>query len=1461
MDNNWIDFPENAIHENSSENLNLSVSSDFQQDSDTISLSSYAATIDSTSTRDADISSITSGSNDVEFDDLWNASFDKEKHGMNDDEACSLGDLSSTLSPSTPSKDRMIEFSYSAITMVNNESSDTPDESDVFKCPTGLKNLRTSTKVFGIRRAAVLRLDSRISSDDSDNDNAEPTHLPAKRSKPPASTYVLGRVVHAKYRLKNTLYDRIAVQLSISKSVKLNACEVSFMLSVQVPSRPPELSVLSCLSYMDFSGEPNFGCETSLFPYLEKTSENTTNVYKNPLVLSLDVNNYTSLLLCEPNYIESGEKVIHVQHDQIKGPQNVEMLAIFVVIGPNHTAAFVEKKKEGDKKLPETNTVVSDVKLEIHECFVYGKPIKGRSRVRKPGPKVQKRTAMVMSSIFRPEVTEETQSGLESVLSLSKKHSTLNAWRAFTNTRCTISLLHRDFSTSTLSKIEPRFSGDRHEVSEGSTTADGYSAVRGSIRRFTVIPVNFDVKEITSLLHASDYSKIIQVLGELPDDPSDETYIPSYFISGVAYFKLAQYQNAREHFKMCKFGSTRTNRAGDVMLCCAYLGDIEYALQNYDAAAKLYETGIENYCDPTIAVMFKLTPPTLSAIHAKRASAYRNVAKMVEAVKGYKMAIEVAQVDRDRLSAHTSLGNLYQSMGDNSSALEEYKQSIELAKKLSDHVSLGWAHGNIGNAYLGLNKKDEALHHLQKSLDLAVEYEQTPQAIGRTYNNLGTAYQSMNDLDKAEEYYDLALSQAIYGNDIPGQARVYGNIGNVYMLRKNYERAIPHYSEVLRLSSDDSTISTARHNRGCAYYEMATYNHMSEARNGPMPCNGSEHVVCQPKCVDSLKSTSGSPLYENYSSPCDGVHSCDHSHLKTELNKPSGDICRQTGSASSINGSCVDITPKVHGPDCDVDICLSKIPQKAQINYRKGCEDLEKVVDHHEKRFLHIKGTPNGLTMSISLFESNSRTFHRLQDCLVNLHQLEQALLVAEQSRARSLGELMLRRKKGHLKESLTSPLSFENIKTIVRKQDSPLVYFSYTGARLIGWVFVPQKERISMNMFEVPLSDDQFEGKSFDYHLRYSLTEKLVERSFEMYQSISYDRESSEPVQTLFKLIAKPTLGILEKLNYEMCMTGKSGQLIVISDSYTSLLPLSCLLDPQGDMFFGDHHGIQVMPSLLTMGILNQLPDVIIKHGNKAHDLCIIGDPTIPPFSLNGEIWALGRLPYARREAERVAYALKTSPILGDHATKEALKLRLQSAKIVHIATHGSAAAGFLAFATFGLTIRVNSNEYANCKNVLLYPEEVEKLNISPALVVLSSCDSGRGTVKADGIQGMARAFILAGAQSVLTTLWKVPDESASVFMQFFYQYLIDGFQSSIALQKSILSVRCFAKYSQYIHWSGYQLTGRNIRYVTTDSSADGLFKENFEEPTVFPRLDKLKLLQSALVKNSVLPSDVQVC
>ena len=805
------------------------------------------------------------------------------------------------------------------------------------------------------------------------------------------------------------------------------------------------------------------------------------------------------------------------------------------------------------------------------------------------------------------------------------------------------------------------------------------------------------LKAVRDLLHAQDYPKMIQILdGVLP---SPEHRVPHSFSRGIGMYKLGKHKEATKNLTDCDKFALEDGWKGDVTLCNVYLGDINFAVGLFLPASKCYQKAVQYYEPDSVAKFFQMIPPTVSAIHAKCGSCFRNVSKSMEAIQEYRRAIDSAEKDKDKLTAHTSLGNLYQSLGQNNEALEEYKFSVELSAKTGDNIALGWNHGNMGNAYLGLYRKDEALFHLQKSLDLTVKHEPTPMAIGRAYNNIGTAYQSLGDLDKAEEHYDLSLSQAIYGNDIPGQARVYGNIGNVLMIRKDYERAIPHYTEVLRLSKDQSTISTAYHNRGCASYEWA--------ENKMASLVGASQILPSVAVVKSTNSRSS--------------------------------VEKATVFALHIHSQGSDFR-KNHRPRLVIDSIADL--------YRKGMTDLKEVVTFHERKLEHIKGSSKGLSLSVSLIESNSRTFHRLQDCLVSLGSWRDALLVAEQSRARTLGELMLARKGRQLDKMLTSPVTLEDVHYIVSSQSSPVLYLSYTGARLLGWVLVPQKNSgtISMEMFEVPLADDQFDGKSLDYHLRYSLTEELVERSYEMYRNVKYNEDSTGPVRKLYELIAGPLLEVLDNISSGET-TSENKKVILITDSYTSLVPFTCLFDPASKTFLGDRFEFETMPSLLTMGILNQLPEVVVELPTDAQSMCVVGNPHIPPFYHNNERWSLGKLPHAKREAQWVGHILNTSPILEEQATKNAILMRIMRAKVVHLATHGSASSGFLAFAALTSS---RQDEVVSSKGVLLYPEEVEKLSISPALVVLSSCDSGRGTVKADGIQGMARAFISAGNLSV---------------------------------------------------------------------------------------------------------------
>ena len=267
--------------------------------------------------------------------------------------------------------------------------------------------------------------------------------------------------------------------------------------------------------------------------------------------------------------------------------------------------------------------------------------------------------------------------------------------------------------------------------------------------------------------------------------------------------------------------------------------------------------------------------------------------------------------------------------------------------------------------------------------------------------------------------------------------------------------------------------------------------------------------------------------------------------------------------------------------------------------------------------------------------------------------------------------------------------------------------------------------------------------------------------------------------------------------------------EFIVIPDSVTHLLPFSPLMNKHNWQFLVINW-IRIVPSFLSLLVMSMTSNPVVEIPGDKSDFLIVGNPTIPPFMYDSTQWNLGRLPYAEKEAISVASIIGTIPVLREQVTKQSVLYRLRSAKVIHLATHGLASAGFLAFTS---SFPVSKSGLAEKEHILIFPKEIETLNISPALVVLSSCDSARGLVKAEGVIGMARAFLSAGAHSVLVSLWRVPDESTHVFMNFFYQFLVNGLPSLQALQRAMQCLRCFLKYSHYVHWSGFQIIGKEVK------------------------------------------------
>ena len=107
---------------------------------------------------------------------------------------------------------------------------------------------------------------------------------------------------------------------------------------------------------------------------------------------------------------------------------------------------------------------------------------------------------------------------------------------------------------------------------------------------------------------------------------------------------------------------------------------------------------------------------------------------------------------------------------------------------------------------------------------------------------------------------------------------------------------------------------------------------------------------------------------------------------------------------------------------------------------------------------------------------------------------------------------------------------------------------------------------------------------------------------------------------------------------------------------------------------------------------------------------------------------------------------------------------------------------------------------------------KDVLNVQMRARLVVLSCCHSARGEIKAEGVVGIARAFLGAGARSVLVSLWAIDNEATMEFMKIFYQHLMKGESASAALNQAMKSMRESDEFSEVDYWAPFVLIGDDV-------------------------------------------------
>ena len=434
-----------------------------------------------------------------------------------------------------------------------------------------------------------------------------------------------------------------------------------------------------------------------------------------------------------------------------------------------------------------------------------------------------------------------------------------------------------------------------------------------------------------------------------------------------------------------------------------------------------------------------------------------------------------------------------------------------------------------------------------------------------------------------------------------------------------------------------------------------------------------------------------------------------------------------------------------------------------------------------------LRGQTAGIDRSnVSLFETQLDAYRVLQAALVAQNRTDAALEVSERGRAQALVDLLAHR---GIAPQRAPTLSIDAIRALARTRRETLVEFSFVpeDKAIYTWVVRPDGavhfRRIGFDV----------KGGSVD-----SAIEGLV-------------RDSRAAMGALGpRDVPKPAPGIAGRdemlaLFHRMLIApladwlpaSPDAPVVLIPQGSLFLLPFAALRDERGRALI-ESHTLVVVPSiqaLAQLGVKRAATGRAVVAGNPAmSDLRLAGFGNTPV--------QFAPLPAAEREAVAVARLLDTQALVGPAASKAAILARASAASVIHLATHGIAEDARAEGVPGALVLAPSGDD-----DGVLTALDIMRLTLQADLVVLSACNTGLGNISGDGVLGLSRAFLAAGAQSVVVSLWSVPDQPTSELMQTFYRKLAVNGNKAGALRQAMLETR--ARHPDPLAWAGFILVG----------------------------------------------------
>jgi CHAT domain-containing protein len=304
--------------------------------------------------------------------------------------------------------------------------------------------------------------------------------------------------------------------------------------------------------------------------------------------------------------------------------------------------------------------------------------------------------------------------------------------------------------------------------------------------------------------------------------------------------------------------------------------------------------------------------------------------------------------------------------------------------------------------------------------------------------------------------------------------------------------------------------------------------------------------------------------------------------------------------------------------------------------------------------------------------------------------------------------------------------------------------------------------------------------------------------------------------------------------------------ELIIVPDGILYYLPFELLLtsaegmggDPRRLPYLVRKYAVRYVPSASVWVGLGR-PEAERREWEKT--LVAYADPVYGDLegavreawrSAFGELAKLPRLPHSRREVQQIARLYPAADVVlrvGQEAREERVKSgEAEQARYVHFAAHGVLNENKPEYSGIVLTLGAPSalatragetaraeperagQREESAEDGLLQVYEVFNLRLNAEVAVLSACETGLGKeVRGEGMVGLTRAFLYAGAEAVVVSLWKVMDPATAELMVRFYRHLRAGMKKAEALRQARLEM--LDQYAHPYYWAAFVLVGKS--------------------------------------------------